>query len=70
MHCGPAKVLGGPAVIAGRYGTGLQFDGTDDEAYLPYRPSIALADGDFTISTWVKYSATSAEITASDEAVR
>lgn len=60
VHCGPAKVLGGPAVVAGRYGTGLQFDGTDDEAYLPYRPSIALADGDFTISTWVKYSATSA----------
>jgi sialidase-1 len=58
VHCVNAKVLGSPAVVAGRYGTGLQFDGTDDEAYMPYRPSIALADSDFTISTWVKYSAT------------
>lgn len=60
VHCVNAKVLGTPAVVTGRYGTGLQFDGTDDEAYLPCRPSLALADGDFTISTWVKYSATAA----------
>ncbi|MBP2329711.1 sialidase-1 [Kibdelosporangium banguiense] len=58
VHCVNAKVLGAPAVVAGRYGTALQFDGTDDEAYMPYRPSIALADSDFTVSTWVKYSAT------------
>jgi sialidase-1 len=61
VHCVNAKVLGSPAVVAGRYGTGLQFDGTDDEAYLPYRPSIALADSDFTISTWVKYSGATAD---------
>lgn len=57
-HCANAEVLGTPSVVAGRYGTGLQFDGTDDAAYVPYRPSMALADGDFTVSTWVKYSAT------------
>jgi sialidase-1 len=59
-HCANAEVLGTPSVVAGRYGTGLQFDGSDDEAYVPYRPSMALADGDFTVSTWVKYSATGA----------
>jgi sialidase-1 len=64
VHCGNAKVLGTPSVVAGRFGTGLQFDGENDEVYLPYRPSMALTDGDFTVSTWMKYSATN---TTSDQ---
>jgi sialidase-1 len=57
VHCASATVSGGPAVVAGRFGNALQFDGADDSAHIPYRPSVALGSSDFTISTWMKYSA-------------
>ncbi|WP_199443760.1 LamG-like jellyroll fold domain-containing protein [Umezawaea beigongshangensis] len=57
-HCVHTAVSGGPAVVPGRFGNALRFDGADDAALVPYRPSTALGSGDFTISTWVKYPAT------------
>ncbi|MER5884943.1 sialidase family protein [Streptomyces sp. NPDC001941] len=57
-HCGHGYVRGNPARTAGRYGNALALDGTDDAVELPYGAQQALGSGDFTLSTWVKYTAT------------
>jgi sialidase-1 len=54
----PASVLGGAAAGEGQFEGGVTFDGTDDAVRLPYRDSLLLGDGDFTISLWFRYSAT------------
>ncbi|RKN46729.1 sialidase family protein [Streptomyces hoynatensis] len=55
----PATVLGAPALTAGRYGRGMAFDGADDAVRLPYRETLPLGSGDFTVSLWFRYAATS-----------
>ncbi|MFI9584052.1 LamG-like jellyroll fold domain-containing protein [Streptomyces sp. NPDC052236] len=60
-HCNHAYVRGGalPSAAAGggRFGAGLPLDGTDDGVELPYGADEALGGGDFTVATWLKYSA-------------
>ncbi|MEU7804517.1 LamG-like jellyroll fold domain-containing protein [Micromonospora arborensis] len=58
VHCNHAYVRGGAAPVAGRFGGALAFDGSDDAVQIPYGSSTTLGSADFTISTWVKYSAT------------
>ncbi|GGP52131.1 sialidase family protein [Saccharothrix coeruleofusca] len=58
-HCVRAAALGDPAVVTGKVGGALSFDGVDDAVRLPYAPSTALGSGDFTTSAWVQYRATS-----------
>ncbi|MEJ8635492.1 LamG-like jellyroll fold domain-containing protein [Streptomyces sp. MS2.AVA.5] len=58
MHCNHAYVRGGALPSAGgRFGNGLALDGTDDGVELPYGADEALGDGDFTVATWLKYTA-------------
>ncbi|MEV4440807.1 sialidase family protein, partial [Streptomyces sp. NPDC049577] len=45
----PATVLGGARPVAGRLGGALSFDGRDDAVRLPYRTSLPLGSGDFTV---------------------
>jgi sialidase-1 len=52
-----ADVLGGAHLSDGRFGHGISFDGTDAAVRLPYRDSLLLGTGDFTVSLWVRYSA-------------
>ncbi|MFK8906064.1 LamG-like jellyroll fold domain-containing protein [Streptomyces sp. YS-3] len=59
VHCGHALVRGGAATAPGKFGTALAFDGSDDAVDLPYGAATALGSADFTVSTWLKYSATS-----------
>ncbi|MEU5432370.1 sialidase family protein [Streptomyces sp. NPDC020719] len=59
VHCGHGFVRGGAATVPGRFGNALAFDGVDDAVDLPYGAATALGSADFTISTWLKYSATS-----------
>lgn len=56
-----ATVLGGPAKTDGVLGSALQFDGRDDAVRLPYRTQLPLGDGEFTVSLFFRYSATSGE---------
>ncbi|MFK4224238.1 LamG-like jellyroll fold domain-containing protein [Streptomyces sp. NPDC019890] len=60
-HCNHAYVRGGalPSSWAGsgRFGSGLALDGTDDGVELPYGADEALGGGDFTVATWLKYTA-------------
>ncbi|MER5889575.1 sialidase family protein [Streptomyces sp. NPDC001941] len=58
LHCGHGYVRGNPALTTGVFDQGLAFDGTDDGVELPYGSQQALGSGDFTLSTWVKYTAT------------
>jgi sialidase-1 len=59
VHCDNAYVRGGAAVSAsGKFGSALTLNGTNGSVELPYTPATALGSGDFTISTWLKYSAT------------
>ncbi|WAL63541.1 exo-alpha-sialidase [Amycolatopsis cynarae] len=60
-HCAGAYVRGGAALGPGKTGSALAFDGTSDDVELPYSPSTALGAGDFTFTTWLKYSATPAD---------
>ncbi|MFF3403794.1 LamG-like jellyroll fold domain-containing protein [Streptomyces sp. NPDC002659] len=61
VHCNHAYVRGGtvpsPFPGAGRFGSGLALDGTDNGVELPYGAHEALGGGDFTVATWLKYSA-------------
>ncbi|WP_264932924.1 sialidase family protein [Streptomyces sp. A012304] len=61
VHCNHAFVRGGtqPAAAAGggRFGAGLPLDGTDDSVELPYGADEALGSGDFTVATWLRYTA-------------
>jgi sialidase-1 len=60
VHCDNAYVRGGAAVNAsGRFGSALKLDGVDGTVQLPYTPATTLGSGDFTICTWLKYSAAS-----------
>jgi sialidase-1 len=58
-HCGGGYVRGGAALGAGEVGSALTFDGTDDTVQVPYSAATDLGSGDFTMTTWLKYSATS-----------
>ncbi|MFC0110975.1 LamG-like jellyroll fold domain-containing protein [Kibdelosporangium aridum] len=55
VHCAHAAVVGTPAVVTGKVGNAVQFDGVDDAVYMPYKPSVALGDNDFKVSTWLRY---------------
>jgi sialidase-1 len=56
----PAAVLGGATATAdGQFGGAVTFDGADDAVRLPYRDSLLLGEGGFTVSLWFRYSATS-----------
>ncbi|WP_369381761.1 LamG-like jellyroll fold domain-containing protein [Streptomyces sp. cg36] len=57
-HCGHALVRGGAATAPGKFGDALAFDGVNDAVDLPYGAATALGSADFTVSTWLKYSAT------------
>ncbi|MEV6737773.1 sialidase family protein [Streptomyces sp. NPDC051104] len=61
VHCNHAFVRGGarPTTSAGggRFGAGLALDGTDDSVELPYGADEALGSRDFTVATWMRYSA-------------
>ncbi|MET9434947.1 sialidase family protein [Streptomyces sp. NPDC006551] len=58
QHCGHAYVRGGAALSpTGAFGRGLAFDGTDDAVELPYGDAKALGGSDFTLATWVRYTA-------------
>jgi sialidase-1 len=55
----PASALGGAAATAdGAFGGAVAFDGADDAIRLPYRDSLPLGEGDFTVSLWFRYAAT------------
>ncbi|MEV8427652.1 exo-alpha-sialidase [Streptomyces sp. HUAS 31] len=56
-----ATVLGGPAKTDGVFGGALEFDGRDDAVRLPYRTQLPLGSGEFTVSLFFRYSATSGE---------
>jgi sialidase-1 len=59
VHCDHAYVRGGATPAGGgAFGSALAFDGVDDAVQIPYASSNALGSADFTISTWVNYSAT------------
>ncbi|MFD5320925.1 exo-alpha-sialidase [Streptomyces sp. NPDC127098] len=57
----PATVHGGAATTDGRFGAGVAFDGADDAVRPPYREELPLGDGDFTVSLWFRYEATSGQ---------
>ncbi|ALG08787.1 hypothetical protein AOZ06_19375 [Kibdelosporangium phytohabitans] len=61
-HCAHATVSGNPAVVPGKVGNAVRFDGVDDAVYMPYKPSIAVGDGDFTVSTWLRYTGTGDQV--------
>ncbi|MFJ9810352.1 LamG-like jellyroll fold domain-containing protein [Streptomyces sp. NPDC101158] len=56
-HCGHAYVRGGatPTSTGAKYGRALPLDGVDDAVELPYGDAKALGAGDFTLSTWVRF---------------
>ncbi|MFI0163385.1 LamG-like jellyroll fold domain-containing protein [Streptomyces sp. NPDC017095] len=61
VHCDHAFVRGGARPVAsaggGRFGAGLALDGTDDSVELPYGTDEALGSRDFTVATWMRYTA-------------
>ncbi|MFI5896986.1 LamG-like jellyroll fold domain-containing protein [Actinoplanes sp. NPDC051513] len=60
VHCNNAYVRGGAALTTGgRFGTALALDGVNDTVQLPYNAASVLGTADFTVSTWVKYAASS-----------
>jgi sialidase-1 len=58
-RCKHAYVRGAATPTAGRYGSALAFDGVDDTVQLAHGAPLAFGDRDFTIATWLKYSAAS-----------
>ncbi|MFJ8629833.1 exo-alpha-sialidase [Streptomyces sp. NPDC093568] len=56
-----ATVLGGPETTDGVLGNALEFDGRDDAVRLPYRSQLPLGSGEFTVSLFFRYSATTGE---------
>lgn len=54
----PAYVRGGATVAPGKFGTGLALDGVDDGVEVPFHQSIDLGAEDFTLTSWIKYGAT------------
>jgi sialidase-1 len=60
VHCNNAYVRGGATpTTSGKFGAALALDGVDDTVQIPYGSANVLGSADFTISTWLKYSATS-----------
>ncbi|MEU2878860.1 sialidase family protein [Streptomyces sp. NPDC007070] len=61
VHCDHAYVRGGARPVAsaggGKFGAGLALDGTDDSVEVPYGADTALGSGDFTVATWLRYTA-------------
>jgi sialidase-1 len=61
VHCDHAFVRGGAVPTAsaggGRFGAGLALDGTDDSVEVPYGADVALGSRDFTVATWMRYTA-------------
>ncbi|MEV5350560.1 sialidase family protein [Streptomyces achromogenes] len=60
-RCNHAFVRGGARPVSsaggGRFGAGLALDGTDDSVELPYGADEALGSRDFTVATWMRYTA-------------
>ncbi|HEX6685457.1 MAG TPA: sialidase family protein [Candidatus Limnocylindrales bacterium] len=54
----PAYVRGGATTVPGRFGDGLSLDRVDDFVEVPFDDSIDVAGGDFTMMTWIRYTAT------------
>jgi sialidase-1 len=54
----PAYVRGGASVAPGKFGTGIALDGVDDGVEVPFDRSIDLGADDFTLTSWIKYGAT------------
>ncbi|GAA3729588.1 exo-alpha-sialidase [Plantactinospora mayteni] len=54
----PAYVRGGAGTTPGRFGNGLALDRVDDRVEVPFDKSIDLGAGDFTLTSWIRYSAT------------
>ncbi|MEV0274308.1 sialidase family protein [Hamadaea sp. NPDC050747] len=57
-----AYVRGNATLGEGRFGTGLAADGVDDYVEMPFNQAVDLADDEFTIMTWFRYSETSGSI--------
>ncbi|MEA5055164.1 MAG: sialidase family protein, partial [Propionicimonas sp.] len=53
-----AYLRGGPTLTDGRFGNALSLDGIDDHAEVGYNASIDVADGEFTMATWFRYTQT------------
>ncbi|HCT79418.1 MAG TPA: neuraminidase [Micromonosporaceae bacterium] len=53
-----AYVRGGAGTVTGRFGKGLALDRIDDRIEVPFKESIDVGGGDFTMMTWIRYSAT------------
>lgn len=49
-----ASLLNGLGRVAGKYGTGLSFDGTNDYVSVPNSTSLNISGTALTLSTWVK----------------
>ncbi|MBB5897227.1 LamG-like jellyroll fold domain-containing protein [Kutzneria kofuensis] len=60
-HCGGAYVRGGATPGTGKAGSALTFDGVDDTVQIPYSAATNLGDQDFTITTWLRYTAGTAD---------
>lgn len=56
-----ATVLGGAGLTDGVLGRAMEFDGDDDAVRLPYRSRLPLGTGEFTVSLFFRYSATTGE---------
>jgi sialidase-1 len=55
-------VRGGATLGAGKAGSALTFDGTDDTVQIPYSAATNLGAEDFTIATWLKYTGTADQV--------
>ncbi|GLZ13464.1 neuramidase [Actinomadura sp. NBRC 104425] len=53
-----AYVRGGASTAPGRFGNGLALDGVDDRVEVPFDRSIDVGGGDFTMTTWFRYTDT------------
>ncbi|GAA1706047.1 exo-alpha-sialidase [Kribbella yunnanensis] len=53
--------LRGGTSTAGRFGTALALDGTDDYVQLPFAEKLAVSSGDFTWTGWFNYGASTAD---------
>lgn len=53
--------LRGPVSVAGKFGTAVSLDGTDDYVQLPFAEKLAVSSGDFTWTGWFKYGASTAD---------
>lgn len=57
-RCRHAYVRGSATLTSGRFGSAMAFDGVDDAVQLSYGAPLALGDRDFTITAWLRYTAT------------